>query len=177
MTDRTVLSGIQVIFRLHAVCTCHSLSICTLMFCPLIVHVYSCFPENEAPAVFLYSVMLVGSGDCKQVNGPDPPLHCIGVLSGPLHCVYTQLVITVYRRREEEHAMDSGVVLTTHQCSAVEGLVHSPAYSHQTLLTSHCTRILQELHSQGNSCTHVLSVDRTSVCRLRVSDRYKPHAV
>ena len=56
------------------------------MFCPLIVHVYSCFPENEAPVVFMYSVMLVGSDDCEQVNGPDPPLHCTGVLSGPVHC-------------------------------------------------------------------------------------------
>ena len=56
------------------------------MLCPLIVHVYSCFPENEAPVVFLYSVMLVGSDDCEQVNGPDPPLHCTGVLSGPVHC-------------------------------------------------------------------------------------------
>ena len=56
------------------------------MFCPLIVHVYSCFSESEAPAVFLYSVMLVGSDDCEQVNGPDPPLHCTVVLSGPVHC-------------------------------------------------------------------------------------------
>ena len=54
------------------------------MLCPLIVHVYSCFPANEAPV--LYSVMLVGSDDCEQVNGPDPPLHCTGVLSGPVHC-------------------------------------------------------------------------------------------
>ena len=88
MADRTVLSGMQdnlsdnVWFNY----TCHSLSICTLMLCPLIVHVYSCFPENEAPAVFLYSVMLVGSDDCEQVNGPNPPLHCTGVLSGPVHC-------------------------------------------------------------------------------------------
>ena len=79
----------------------------------------------------------------------------------------------------QEEEEDSGLVLTTHQCSAVEGLVHSPAHSHQTPLTSHCTRILQELHSQGNSCTHVLSVDRASVCRLRVSytDRYKPQLI
>ena len=55
------------------------------MLCPLIVHVYCCFPENEVP-VFLYSVMLVGSDDCEQVNGPDPPLHCTGVLPGPVHC-------------------------------------------------------------------------------------------
>ena len=62
---------------------------------------------------------------------------------------------------------DSGLILTTHKCSAVEGLVHSPAHSHQTPITSHCT--IQELHSQGNSCTHVLSVDRASVYRSRVS--------
>ena len=50
------------------------------------VHVYSWYPENEAP-VFLYNVMLVGSDDCEQVNGPlpDPP-HCTDVLSGPVHC-------------------------------------------------------------------------------------------
>ena len=56
------------------------------MLCPLIVHVYSCFPENEAPVVFLYSVMLVESDEFEQVNGPDPPLHCTCVLSGPVHC-------------------------------------------------------------------------------------------
>ena len=50
------------------------------------VHVYSWYPENEAP-VFLYNVMLVGSDDCEQVSGPlpDPP-HCTGVLSGQVHC-------------------------------------------------------------------------------------------
>ena len=62
---------------------------------------------------------------------------------------------TVYWLVGQEEEEDSGLVLTTHQCSAVEGLVHSPAHSHQTPLTSHCTRILQELHSQGNSYLHM----------------------
>ena len=56
------------------------------MLCPLIVHVYSCFPDNEDFVVLLYSVMLVESDDCEQVNGPDPPLHCTGKLSGSVHC-------------------------------------------------------------------------------------------
>ena len=131
---------------------------------------YSCFPENEAPAVFLYSVMLVGSGDCKQVNGPDPPL-CIGVLSGPLHCPAPPPGTV-------PGGGHSGVVLTTVRCSAVEGLVHSPAYSHQTL-----TNITLYKNTAGASFsgkqlyTCTISGQRTSVCRLRVSDRYKPHAV
>ena len=71
MADRTVLPGMKIMFN-----SSNYLSICTLMLCPLIVHVYSCCPENEAPAVFLYSAMLVGSDDCEQVNGPDPALVC-----------------------------------------------------------------------------------------------------
>ena len=53
----------------------HSPLICTLMFCPLIVQVYSCFPLKTPP--LMYNVMLVGSDDCEQVSGPlpDPP-HC-----------------------------------------------------------------------------------------------------
>ena len=102
----------------------------------------------------------------------DQTLHCTALVC----CQDQSTVLLLLLSHQPVH---SGVVLTTHQCSAVEGLVHSPAHSHQTPLTSHCTRILQELHSQGNSCTHVLSVDRASVCRLRVSDMqvYKPHAV
>ena len=97
---------------------------------------------------------------------------------------------TVYWLVGQEEEEDSGLVLTTHQCSAVEGLVHSPAHSHQTPLTSHCTRILQELlreilqldnvtelHSQGLTAVQsdivLSSVDRTRsaiYCRLRVSE-------
>ena len=78
MANRTLLSAKQSNYVSPFFCTgVHSLSICTLMLCPLMVHVYSCFPVNEAPV--LYSVMLVGSDDCEQVNGPDPPLHCTGV--------------------------------------------------------------------------------------------------